>query len=486
MSFDETSAAILNSDAESAVVAAPIRFSFKRILRAVDVFFVCTVSTINLNLLTITASGGYRVFWLWLLAIPGFIIPQAIAVSEITHSDPGECGLSLWSGRHLGKGAGFLTSWFYWLNNIPYIPSVLLYMVSTVVFILPVRENPNPYWHWIMTLFLMWGLVALSRIGFGSGGWIKWFAYSTFLVIAGLIVMGFRYGFAQHANEVSQSAGSASLSRWGFPGLNMETIAVFGFVCMSMIGVEIGSVFGEEIKSPKAATAWAAVRSSGASLFCYLIATAALLAGTHGIPLSSSSSLMEYGQHILQGPAIRPALIMLAILICISQAGAGLCWFGAASRMLWLCANDGGLPRSWSKLHSRWGTPDRAIVAQGILCSVIVTISFLGTAAQEAYLTLIDIAVILQLLPYMAIFLGLVRHAQRQGTLRRWLLSVAGVSGTITTLCGILTAFIPSRAIANVWQYEAKLALGCAFSFCTGLYVFSQRKGGGLNTNEAC
>src|SRR5690349_6984128 len=137
--------------------------------------------------------------------------------------------LSLWSGRYLGKGVGFLTSWCYLLNNIPYVPSVLLYMVATIAFISPQLQNSSPHWHWILTVLLVWGLVALSRIGFGAGGWIRWCAYSTFLIIIGVVVMGFRHGVrpVSHANSVPGGG-------WAIPALNLETTAVFGFICMSM------------------------------------------------------------------------------------------------------------------------------------------------------------------------------------------------------------------------------------------------------------
>jgi amino acid transporter len=107
---------------------------------------------------------------------------------------------------------------------------------------------------------------------------------------------------------------------------------------------------------------------------------------------------------------------------------------------------------------------------------VVVTISFLGAAAQEAYLTMIDIAVIIQLVPYVAIFLGLVRHAHGQDVFRRWVFTCTGVLGACATLFGIVMAFVPSRSISNVWQYEAKLVIGCVLSFLAGLYVFSRQK----------
>lgn len=447
--------------------AQPQRLSFKRIFRAWDVFFVCTLSVVNLNLLTVTASAGFRVFWLWLLAIPCFVVPQAISVTEITHSDPGECGLSRWSERYLGNRVGFLSSWCYWLNNIPYVPSVLVYMVTIIAFLFPALGDIL-HLQWALTLLLLWGIVGLNLAAFGTARWIRWIACSTFAVILTIVVLGARY-FVGHSHE-----GISGMTS-GIPALDLETASVFGLICMSMIGVEIGSVFGEEINASKTAIAWAAVRGSAASLLCYLIATAALLVGMHGTPLSSSTGLLDFVQHTMQGPSIRMAVAALAVFICIAQAGAGLCWFGAASRMMWLCSTEGGLPQSLSDLHPRWRTPHRAIVIQGILCSVVLLLSFLGAAAQEAYLTLLDIAVVVQLLPYVAIFLALVRHAAGRTTWQRFLFTIAGILGAITTVFGIAMAFIPSRAISNIAQYELKLVIGVALCVSTGFWAFTHQ-----------
>jgi amino acid transporter len=458
---------ILDRDIADPPESQSQRFSFRRILRAWDVFFVCTLSVVNLNLLTITASAGFRVFWLWLIAIPCFVVPQAIAVVEITYSDRGECGLSLWNERYLGRRVGFLSSWCYWLNNVPYVPSVLVYMVAIVAFIFPAL-GAMPHVQWALSLLLLWGIVGLNMTAFGTGRWIRWIACSTFVVIFAVIWLGVRYGIRHYHGHIDSIAG-------GIPALDLETASVFGLICMSMIGVEIGSVFGDEINASRAAIAWAAVRGSGASLFCYLLATAALLIGMHGAPLSSSTGLLDYVQHTLQGPGVRMAVAGMAVFICIAQTGAGLCWFGAASRMMWLCSTEGGLPPSLSALHPRWRTPHRAIVIQGVLCSVVLLLCFLGTAAQEAYLTMLDIAVVVQLLPYIAIFLALVRHATGKTSFQRWLFTIAGILGAVTTLFGIVIAFVPSRAISNIWQHEIKLVIGCALSVWTGFWAFTRQ-----------
>ena len=449
-------------------VSQPQRFSFRRIFRAWDVFFVCTLSVVNLNLLTVTASAGFRVFWLWLLAIPCFVVPQAIAVTEITHSDPGECGLSLWNKRYLGNRVGFLSSWCYWLNNIPYVPSVLVYMVTIVTLIFPALGS-IPHLQWVLTLLLLWGIVGLNIAAFGTGRWLRWIACSTFVVILAIVWLAVRY-YIRHAHD-----GTGSITG-GIPAFDLETASLFGLICMSMVGVEIASVFGEEINASRTATAWAIVRGSVASLICYLIATAALLVGMHGTPLNSSTGLVDYAQHTLQEPGtIRIAVAGLAVVICFAQAGAGLCWFGAASRMMWLCSSEGGLPHSLSDLHPRWRTPHRAIVIQGVLCSVVLLLCFLGAVAQEAYLTLLDIAVVVQLLPYIAIFMALVRHATGRTPVKRWLFTIAGILGAVTTVLGIAMAFVPSRAISNIWQYETKLVIGCVLSVWTGLSAFKRQ-----------
>ena len=472
LAFKESQATVSAGGAESQIAPAPERFSFSRKLRAANVFFVCAVSTINLNLLTATASAGFRVFWLWLLAIPCFVVPQAIAVSEITYFTPGECGLSLWSERYLGKTAGFLISWCYWLNNIPYVPSVLLYMVVAVGFIFSGLENFGPYVHCGLTLLLLWAVVGASRIGFGGGAWVKGFACATFLIVASITWMSVRYGIHHYRDGIAGITGGRSL---GFPSLNLETNSVFGLICMSMIGVEIGSVFGQEIEGARTAIALASIRGSMASVICYVLATAGLLVGMRGAPLGNSTGLVDYLHRMMQGPELRIAVPVMALLICISQIGSGLCWFGAASRMLWLCSTQGGLPRCWGRLHPRWRTPDRAIRDQGILCSVIVILSFLGSAAQEAYLTLLDIAVIIQLLPYVAVFAALMRHGAVAKKPHRRFFAAAGALGAAAALFGIAMAFVPSRAVSNVWQYELKLGIGCVLSLGSGLWVFSRQ-----------
>ncbi|MBZ5521681.1 MAG: APC family permease [Acidobacteriia bacterium] len=461
-----------HTEASPASPASPV--PFRRFLRAIDIFFVCVVSTVNLSLLTSTASAGFRVFWLWLLAIPCFVIPQAIAVAEISFSDPGEGGLALWSGRYLGERVGFLTSWCYWLNNVPYVPSLMVYIVATVSYVFPRLQTINPAWHLMFAMAGLWSIVALNVVGVGTRRWVNVTGACSTLLAVGLVIwMGARY-FATHPGPLVPGAGEGQT--WGIPPLNLETTSVFGLVCMSMIGVEIGSVFGAEISASRAATAWAAIRASGASLFCYVAATAALLAGMSGAPLGSASGLMDYVRHIMEGAMRGRAIAAMAALICISLAGAGLCWFAAAARMLWLCAVEGGLRPSLQRLHPQWRTPDRAMRAQGILSSGVLVLGFLGAATQEAYVTLLDIAVIIQLLPYVAIFLGLIRHGLAQAPPRRWLSVISGTLGCGATLFGTAMAFIPSRAISSIWQYEIKLCTGCLLCVGLGFWVFARRQ----------
>jgi amino acid transporter len=469
-------AGTLDTASEDHEASPSARVSFKRALHASDVFFICVLSTVNLNLLTTTASTGFRVFWLWLLAIPSFIIPQAIAVSEITQSDPGEGGLSSWSGRYLGRRVGFLSSWCYWLNNVPYVPSVVVYAVTTIIFVFPLLQSIGYHFHLILSLLLLWGIIVLSMVGVGAGTGRRVSvigACSTFLIIASVVWISVHHSLNHHGDGLS---GATLSGTWNLPALNLETTSVFGLICMSMIGVEIGSVFGSEISDARAVTAWAAVRSSAASLFCYVGATAALLLGMHGTPLSSSSGLLEYARLMIESPARNVVVILLDVFLCISLAGAALCWFGAASRMLWLCSLEGGLPRSWANLHPVWRTPHRAILMQGVLCSLVLVSCFLGSATQEAYLTLLDIAVIIQLLPYVAIFIGLFRHGVLRSSPQRWLFIVAGILGSAATTFGVTMAFVPSRLISNIWQHEIKLGVGCALCIGIGLWVFSRQQ----------
>jgi amino acid transporter len=99
---------------------------------------------------------------------------------------------------------------------------------------------------------------------------------------------------------------------------------------------------------------------------------------------------------------------------------------------------------------------------------------------QAAFQTMLSIAVVLQLVPFIYMFAALLklafRSASAEGRYSRGVLLLAGSSGLITTAIAIVVAFFPASQITSVLKYELSmfgltlffLALAAFFFFVYG------------------
>jgi hypothetical protein len=102
-----------------------------------------------------------------------------------------------------------------------------------------------------------------------------------------------------------------------------------------------------------------------------------------------------------------------------------------------------------------------------------------GATVREAYVVLLDLAVVLQLVPYLYLYAALLKYsaAAAPPPLRysKATLRFAGLAGLLTTSLGMIVAFVPSHQIESAVLFELKMVLGTAFFI--GLAVFFHRRG---------
>jgi amino acid transporter len=122
-----------------------------------------------------------------------------------------------------------------------------------------------------------------------------------------------------------------------------------------------------------------------------------------------------------------------------------------------------------------------ALIMFGFLASSIIAMSFIGASVQEAYLTLLDLAVALQMISYIYLFLALLKRAFSKSTepryFRRPVLQVASILGVSMAALGFAMAFVPAGQISSIGSFELKmfLTLGAILGLASGLFVYYSR-----------
>jgi amino acid transporter len=170
-------------------------------------------------------------------------------------------------------------------------------------------------------------------------------------------------------------------------------------------------------------------------------------------------------------------------MLSLSIAGIGSAWLGGSARIPFVAGLDAYLPDWLGRLHPKYATPHAAILVHAGVSLLLVVMNFAGAGVQEAFQTMLAMAVVVQLVPFVYMFGALVKLAFRyerdKSHYSRLVLLIAGFGGLITTLLGIVLVFFPARQITSLLWYELKLVGGTALFIGLAAFFFfaySRRK----------
>jgi amino acid transporter len=456
----------------------------KRVLGRWDLVLLFVVAVFNLNVVPSIAANGGVTIWLWLISLLLFFWPQGIAVIELAHRYPGEGGVYLWAKEVFGDFHGFLSGWCYWTNNMLYVPTVMLYFVGVSVFALgpghaSLADNKN--FAMGASLVLLAVLTILNIIGLGVGKWLNNVgAIGTFVAAAVLITLGLtiylRFG-------TSVTAGDFRI-----PADPRFVLNSFGVICFGLVGLELASVMGDEIRDPQrtlpGAVAWGGVISGA----LYIGATLTLLFAVRKDEISVLQGIVQAVSHMAAKVGVGWLIAPFAIMLSLSIAGIGSAWMGGSARIPFVAGLDSYMPSWLGKIHPKYATPYAALIVQAIVSLILVVISFYTSGkVQEAFQKMLSLAVVLQLVPFLYVFAALLKFALRKSLegarYGRGTLLFAGGAGFITTTLGIALAFFPAKQITSVWKYEVTM-IGITLAFLL-LAVFFFFVYGRLKTPQA-
>jgi len=437
----------------------------KRVLGRWDLVLLFVVAVFNLNVVpSIAANGGVTV-WLWMISLLLFFWPQGIAVIELAQRYPGEGGVYLWAKEVFGDFHGFLSGWCYWTNNMLYVPTVMLYFVGVSVFALgpghaALADSKN--FAMFTSLALLAFLTVLNIVGLGVGKWLNNVgAIGTFVAASVLIGLGLTI-FLRYGTTVTASD-------FRIPADPRFVLNSFGVICFGLVGLELASIMGDEIRDPQrtlpGAVAWGGVLAGA----LYIGATLTLLVAVRKDEISVLQGIVQAVHHMADKVGVAWIIPPFALMLSLSIAGIGSAWMGGSARIPFVAGLDSYMPSWLGKVHPKYATPHAALIVQALVSLVLVVINFYASGGvQEAFQKMLSLAVVLQLVPFLYVFAALLRFAARKPFERRrygrGTLMFAGAAGLVTTSLGITLAFFPAKQITSIWKYEVTM-IGITLAF---------------------
>ena len=452
----------------------------KRVLGRWDLVLLFVVAVFNLNVVPSIAANGGVTIWLWIISLLLFFWPQGIAVIELAHRYPGEGGVYLWAKEVFGDFHGFLSGWCYWTNNMLYVPTVMLYFVGVSVFVLgPGHEKlaDNKTFALGASVALLALLTILNIVGLSVGKWLNNLGgIGTGIAAATLIGLGVII-FARYGTTVTAAD-------FRIPANPRFVLNSFGVICFGLVGLELASIMGDEIRDPQrtlpGAVAWGGLVSG----LLYIGATLTLLIAVGKNDISVLQGIVQAVSHMAAKVGVGWIVAPFALMLSLSIAGIGSAWMGGSARIPFVAGLDSYMPSWLGRIHPRYATPYAALIVQFVVSLVLCVINFAASGGvQEAFQTMLSLAVVLQLVPFVYVFAALLKlafePAPGEGRYSKGILVVSGVSGLLTTVLGIVLAFSPAKQITSIWRYEVTMVgltlffIGLAAFF---FFVYGRRK----------
>jgi len=420
-------------------------------LRDLVLFNIAAI--ISTRWISVAAHVGPGTIVLWLLAALLFLIPCAFVVANLSQRFPEHGGLYVWTREAFGEWHGFACGWFYYLNNLFWIPGVLVALVGMITFSFSAKLGPlaeNPYYVLPCCLVLLTGIIVANYVGLGVAKWVDNFGGMGAYLVGGIIVV---------AAAVALVAKGSATRFEIFEHPDVNKLNFWSQMAMGMTGLELSPIMAGEIRNAKQAIYRATWISAALVVLFYISATSAILIFLRPNDVSPVIGIAQAGQQAAHLLGWRWVPLAIAISILLSAGGQLGTYVGACARLPFVLGMGNMLPPAFAKLHPKFGTPYISILVLGVGAAILLVISQLGETFRGAYQVTVDLTVISLFVPFLYLFAAAWKFGQRY----------SAVCGLLVSSIAIAFSFLPTADIKSVTLFEFKLVGGCIL-----LYVLAR------------
>lgn len=328
-----------------------------------------------------------------------------------------------WPRRFLHPFVGFLISWLRILSNVGALTVLALILVSYVGMVVALPLKPT-------MAVLLTVIFALNYIGVSVAAKVQNLLMVLLLAVFGVFVAG---GLPQvDATVLTQALDAQPLA----------VLAAVPLMISLFLGIEAAVEIGEEVRQPRRNIPLGIALAIGLTALVYgLVSITALGAlGVEGLS-ASAAPLLEAAQAVLGSWAMPVIVAAAAVAILTSMNSIALTF----SRSLLAMGRAGAFPKALGKIHPRFATPHRAVLAGYAL-------AMMGLLLPSSLIFLLLAVNIPTMMKYVACSLSAVRVAKAHPEVHAR--SSLGLSRRTAVLTGYLAAGCGLAIIAAGFQAD--------------------------------
>ena len=414
-------------------------------------------------------------------AILVFFIPVSLVSAELASGWPERGGVYVWVKEALGRRCAFLSVWLLWIANVVWYPTILSFIMATILSVFAPHLVDSPAWNVGLMLLFFWSLLLANFSGIRYSGWFSMATLLLGTLIPGALIIGLGAVWLLSGNP---SHIEFSLQALTPKETHLNELIFFVGVLLSFFGMEMNAVHAKDVVNPQKNFPKAIFLSASIIAVLFILGTLAIGIAIPKDKINLVTAVMEAISIYLNGLDAGWLLPVFGLMIAFGACGGVSIWLVGSSKSLLIASEGGDLPSILCKTNQK-GVPVAVLILQGIIVSILTLVFFAMPNLSTAFWILNLLSSQLNLLMYVFMFVAAIVLRYRRPEVERPYAVPGGRFGMIfTSGMGLATCvfcffigFIPPAQlqIGNFVFYESFLV--CAILvFCTLPLLFRRKK----------
>jgi glutamate:GABA antiporter len=383
-----------------------------RVLGRADLLLFSISAILTIDSLASAASMGVTWFTWWGITMVVFFIPYGLMTAEMGAAWPGEGGLLIWVNEGMGRRWGSLASWFYWINNAYWIPSV--YMIFAGTFDSMFLHLKSTWVEAFIAIVLTWITVGIGVVRLEVSKWIPnvgAIVKTAIFVSLGVLGIASLMMGRPPANDFSLAQ---FVPRWS------DSLAFLPVLLYNTLGFELMSSAGDEMRDPQKDVPRAILVSGFAISIIYTLGALGILLA---VPLHDLSMLTGTWDALAVlgkpwGAAGDTIVLLLGLGFLYACVGNIVTWSLGVNRVAAAAAQEGTFPAVLGHLHPRFKTPATAFVIMGLISTgLLIGNAALASSAANVFWMIFKLSGLCFMISYLMVFPSFLllryRHPER-------------------------------------------------------------------------
>ncbi|PGS49164.1 APC family permease [Bacillus sp. AFS041924] len=437
--------------------------------------FLSINSILGLRNIAFASTIGPSALFYWIVAAFIYFIPIGLIVAELSTTYPNQGGMGVWVRKAFGEKASFLCSWFFWIANFTYYPSLLLTTTIAIAYGINKPEMAtHPMKTAIISSVIFWIVTLLTLKGTKMSGRLASVGAPLGVLVPAILIFGFGF-YSMFSGEPSATHFTQSTimpNNLSFGTIMFLSTLMFGFSGAEMLGTIAGNVRNPQKTFPRAIFITSIIIAA-----VYILATVAF---QFVITISSdqtATALYLFADKITSQFGLNFSLSQI-LGICFVLAFVGSLSFLILnpSVMIAESAKD-VLPKNLLK-ENKDGMPSILVLGQAVAVTLILILSAFVPSVSKALNMLILMSTLAFFIPYVFLISAYIKLRMTNKKINRpfkiksnSLAILVAIIGMISVVGTIGLTLIPAPD-TTLLEY-LPIVLGPILFGCIGFILYS-------------